>query len=152
MTSRSDEPALVRRWKIRVRLVVTDYPGTLDELTHQIGVLPDRSLPAGEPIAPGKVSKADRWVIDAGNDDELSLEEQLRALLERVSHLAPRLSGLPPPTSVMVSCGILDYTRDVSLYFEPNAISALAEMNAALDVDYYDMSSTGKDEPNHSDE
>jgi hypothetical protein len=45
----------------------------------------------------------------------------------------------------MVSCGILDYTRDVSLYFDPTVISALARMNAGLDVDYYDMSSTRKD-------
>lgn len=82
----------------------------------------------------------DRWVIDAGTDHEAPLQEQLRILLGRVLPLAPRLSALPPPTSVMISCGVLDYTRDVSLHFDPEVIAAAASMNASLDVDYYDMS------------
>lgn len=131
------------KWRIRVSLDVFDFPGTLDELTRRIGVRPDRALKAGERIgASVKLRTADRWVIDAVTDDALSLQEQLLALLKRVSPLAQQLSGLPPPTTVTISCGILDYTRDVSLNFEPGVIAAIAEMKASLDIDYYDMSST----------
>ncbi|MEX0684189.1 MAG: DUF4279 domain-containing protein [Dehalococcoidia bacterium] len=141
MTSRPDEPAGAQKWEIRVSLDIYHFPGTLEELTRRMGVAPDQSLAAGEPIAGGrKVRAYDRWVIDAGTDHEAPLQEQLRILLGRVLPLAPRLSALPPPTSVMISCGVLDYTRDVSLHFDPEVIAAAASMNASLDVDYYDMS------------
>ena len=147
MTKSLDEPSVGRKWRISVTLVVTGFPGTLLELSRQIGMPADRSLPAGEPVGPRAVRAADIWIIDAGSDKELSLQEQLRTLLERVSSVAPQLSRLPPPTSVTICCGILDYTRDVSLNFDADALSAMAQMNASLDVDYYDMSRIGADRP-----
>jgi hypothetical protein len=151
VTLRAEESGGGAKWRIRVSLDVMDFPGTLEELTRRIGVRPDRALKAGERIgASVKRRTADRWSIDAPADDDLSLQEQILALLKRVSPLAPQLSELPPPTTVTISCGILDYTRGVALNFEREVVAAIAEMKASLDIDYYDMSSTVTDHPGQS--
>ena len=138
MVSELPDPA---KWKIRVRLVVTDFPGTFDELTRRIGIRPDRTLEAGKPVAPGRARASDRWIIDATADDRMPLQDQLELLLDRVSSVADRLSDLPEPTSVIVSCGVQDYDRDVSLNFEADVVARVAKLKATLDIGYYDMSS-----------
>jgi hypothetical protein len=125
-------------------MIVDNYPGSLQELTAAIGLTPSRMLPAGEVVSPGHERKSDRWVLDAVEGDQVPLDEQLVALLAKVTPASERLASLPDATRVRVMCGIFDYQRSVPLVFPRPVISALEAIKAELEIDYYLKTTLGE--------
>jgi hypothetical protein len=68
------------------------------------------------------------------------LAEHLDSLVEKLAAAEDATTRLPAGAVVEISCGIVDYCRQVPLYFPPNIVQLASRLGASIDISYYDVS------------
>jgi hypothetical protein len=131
-------------WEIKVRLHVIDSPLSHDEITKLVGVKPTRTQIAGNAIPSGTKKPVKVWTLEAVSDRSAPLHEHIESLMALMKPATSHLQKISRGASVLLSCVIYDFTRDVALGFSKEAVESLGAMGAEIDIDYYDLSGVDK--------
>ena len=131
-----------RKPEIRVSINVCGHIRSPQEITELLGLVPTRTTVQGEPIpVPRTILKYKRncWILEGSSDPSCPFENQVDALLDRVTLLADKFSELPDDLTVAVHCVVYDYERATALILSRTAIRSAARIGAGIDIDYIDL-------------
>jgi len=111
-----------------------------EEVTRLLGSQPTNAYRKGETIGGlrrPRVAKAGMWRLDGELPETTDLEQQVMALLSRLTPDLAVWCGLSPDLRVDVYCGVFleDWNRGFSL--SPRVMQMLSERGIELGVDIY---------------
>jgi hypothetical protein len=80
--------------------------------------------------------KLNGWILNSGREKTVSLEEQIRALLDRLEPIKEKIRDALAEDIVEVSCVI--YAGSVpALNFDSRVVTDISYLGASLDIDLY---------------
>ena len=92
---------------VAVYLTIRSASKTADELTRQLGLIPDRSRTRGERMRPGQTPfKESVWSLKSPAADEATLETQTDALLAVLVPLTSEFQQLISDCTIELDCRI----------------------------------------------
>jgi Domain of unknown function (DUF4279) len=125
--------------EIVVRLRVFSERLRPDEITARIGLQPDAAVAKGE-YHKGKTVPAKRteWQLGSGLSRVEPLDQHVPSLLRKLAPSSENIRSLVSVQGCECSFSCVLYTDAApALYFEPQWISDIAKLGAALDIDLY---------------
>jgi hypothetical protein len=117
-----------------LRIRVSDYPMSSDQLTELLGLAPTRSHNKGDFLRPGHFRKRSTWTKDSVSRGSLVMSAHILRFLDAMGPLPERLKQLVGQCKISVTCHINDYGRGYVIYCESTLVQRLAELNASLEV------------------
>ena len=126
---------------VSFRIMGTDLDPS--EVTEMLGVAPDKSHRAGDPI--GTVfsrSAADfsegLWALESSVGEAESLERHIASIISRLEGASDKLSKLKwRGYRVDVFVGIFEIDNNVGLELSSDTLRAIAGLSASLNLDLY---------------
>ena len=119
------------------RLKIISSKRTPEMITDVVGLNSDRSWRVGDKRPHTIIEEKNYgWVIDSGLLKTNSMEQHVRALLERVAPYKNAIKQLSRDDSVEFSCVL--YTHETpALNFNASTIDQIGQLGASLDIDLY---------------
>lgn len=108
-----------------------------EDINSLVGVHCDRSWKIGDLRAKTTIIEKDNgWILNSGLEEEDSLDEHIKALLEKIAHLSSKIQALSSDSYIEISCAIYA-SEPPPLHFEKDTIRQFNQIGASLDIDLY---------------
>jgi hypothetical protein len=131
------------RFEIFISLVVSGFDCDPEAITHAVGLSPSRTWRVGERTHgdKGVILKTNRWQLDLPFNRRRGhvLDDHIKALLSLVHIHAAAIAALPPAMERRVAAAVYDGSRAVTLALTRETITAIHDLAASLDIDYYSL-------------
>ena len=127
------------RSEIRVRLTITDFKCSPNEITRILKIDPTKTWLRGDPIPKTiMMQKQHGWQLDSPKTPKGSVEQQTDALLRLLAKRSRVFKSLPSEAEVELSCIIYSHGGDrPPIAFNRATVRKLAQLNASIDIDFY---------------
>jgi hypothetical protein len=123
--------------EVMVRLKITSEVHPPEFISEALGMPCDRSWRIGDFRSMTTIQeKLNGWILNSGREKTVSLEEQIRALLDRLEPIKEKIRDALAEDIVEVSCVI--YAGSVpALNFDSRVVTDISYLGASLDIDLY---------------
>ncbi len=111
-----------------------------DRLTPLIGITPTRTFRIGDPLTRPAIGvcKQSGWVLKSDLPLSADLENHVKDVIERLQPGWAALVELGSRYEAHFSCVVHSYGGDrPAIYFDPDIVKRIAELNATIEVDLY---------------
>ncbi len=128
--------------KTKVRLTVTDFECSPEEITQILGISPTETWLRGEPVLPKakNVHHQNGWMIASPCDPmKTNISTQVGSLFSIIEPHIEAFAKLPVGTCVDLSCILYVYDCRPVIGFSVDEVKMLARLGASIDVDFYDL-------------
>jgi hypothetical protein len=108
-------------------------------ITETLGVQPSRVWRAGHRTSPRRnPPTVDGWVLQVGPHVALDFRDQIDELLEQLRPIAAKVRALRDMHDLTIQVNCVAYIADVvpALYFTPEQLRVIQELDATIDVDF----------------
>jgi hypothetical protein len=131
--------------EVSVFLVLSEFEESPSVISKIISLSPTNVWVRGDRISEKtkNVHHENGWdIISPCDIYNPILEEHAAALLDLVEPHFDSFCRLPSTVETQLVCCVTDYNRTAILSFSANTIKRLAQINASIDISYYDLSKT----------
>jgi hypothetical protein len=123
--------------KIIVRLKITSEVHPPEFISEVLGVMCDKGWQIGEQRSKTIIKESVHgWILGSGLEKSASLEEQVKALLQRIGPIREKMRASLAGDNLEISCVIYSESPP-ALNFDSRLISEMADFGASLDIDLY---------------
>lgn len=107
------------------------------EITQLLGIDPDTALSRGERNKERDLPRQSLWSIRSDPNGD-SVEKQWASIIQRVGDQWTRLAEIAKHGDVKITIIVNAEERIPSIMIPPGMASAAADLNAYIDIDYYE--------------
>jgi len=136
-----------RKAEILISLIVR---GDLDKeaIASTLGIEASKSWSCGDVVHSKATLRHEDagWQLKVAPSSRLTFQQHVNKLIRKIAPHAEAFQRLPPGAVVYLHCAIYDFEyRSVAITFPKEALRVLADIGAAIDIDYYDLSDESDD-------
>lgn len=127
---------------IKLRFNIYGFNCHPDEITNLIGIQPDHTWRLGDPVVPGviKLHEENGWRVQSALSKEVKeLDSHWADIKNRLLIIKDAKKLLPENTHLELSVIVKSYQYFPEVHFEIDQISLLADLDAEIDIDIYDL-------------
>ncbi len=111
------------------------------KLTRCIGLDPTKQWKENDQILTSKLTyKHDGWMLSTNKIETLDIQEPLEQLFEKLNPVLSKIKEVISLFNLEVEIQCIVYTEEPNspaLWFDKKIIKIISELNADLDIDYY---------------
>ena len=123
--------------EVIVRLKITSDIHTPEFISEVLGIPYDRCWRIGDLRLKTTIrERVNGWILNSGLEKTVVLEEQIRALLDRLEPVKKKIRSALAEDAVELSCAIYAEFAP-ALNFESQVITDISSLGASLDIDLY---------------
>jgi hypothetical protein len=126
----------------KISLIVHSFECDPDDISRSMGIRPTRFWRRGDHVLPGatNVHHENGWQLKTPAVlDALSLDEAITRFLDGMPGLTQKLAAITERHERLVECVVESRDRDAVLCLSSAAVTRIAALGAAVDIDYYDF-------------